>query len=71
LLTKKFNSNLICIADTWSAMIYYYGPISILLLFNITLFVLTAWVAYVNFRDINRILYNQADKTQKRKRFNE
>ncbi|XP_034487490.1 probable G-protein coupled receptor Mth-like 11 [Drosophila innubila] len=55
--------------DSWSAMIYYYGPISILLLFNIMFFVSTARWFYVNNRDIDSTLSNQAEKTQKQQSY--
>lgn len=46
-------------------MIYYYGPMSILLLLNIRYFVLTAWSCYIQSKDCN-ILLNPAQQPQRK-----
>ncbi|XP_037940040.1 G-protein coupled receptor Mth2-like isoform X1 [Teleopsis dalmanni] len=48
--------------DDWSAMIYFYGPIMLLILFNVIMFILTATKIYQVKRDLERIVARENDQ---------
>ncbi|XP_041448262.1 G-protein coupled receptor Mth-like isoform X2 [Drosophila obscura] len=54
------------VAHDWSAMLYFYGPMSILIIFNVTMFILTAMRIVADKRELQDI----GDRQERKRKLN-